>query len=343
MDRLASKQLRTGPTILLAVLGAVYCAAVEFGLGEVLCLTNGCSLYQNFSVQGISLWHVGFITFLTLAGLCLAGKAQLAFYLSSLTIFADCFLLLLMTLTSPCVACMGAAAFLALVFYSLHRAVAAHNTKNEHPRSRLLIAWSLFFVAAVLVTIKELTAPAAWYGPQDAPARLYFSPNCPACMQAVDAFAASATPVAYYPVAVDLEEVKIILAVEEDLKHNIPLAASLRKHRTNPPASLPLNADTLGTLWQILRNRADVLAMGKGSVPLILINGVPQNNAPAPAERRDINLTPPATPENPAAPAPKSGALNLPGILNLDTAQCEETPNAPPCPEPQTPEQAPGQ
>lgn len=337
MDRLANKQIRTGLPVLLAVLGAAYCAAVEFGLGEVLCLTNGCSLYQNFSFQGISLWHVGFVTFLALAGLSIAGKAQLALILSGLTILADCFLLLLMTLTSPCVACMGAAAFLALVFYSLHRAVTAHNAKNERHHSKLLVTWLFFFVAAVLVTIKELSAPSAWYGPQDAPARLYFSPNCPACMQAIDAFAASATPVAYYPVAVDLAEVKIILAVEEDLKHNIPLAASLRKHRANPPASLPLSFNTLGTMWQILRNRADVLAMGKGSVPLILINGVPQNNLPAPAQ--GLNSTPPVTPENPAAPAPKSDALSIQGILNLNTAQCEETPNAPPCPEPATPEQ----
>ena len=74
MDRLANKQIRTGLPVLLAVLGAAYCAAIEFGLGEVLCLTNGCSLYQNFSFQGISLWHVGFVTFLALAGLSIAGK-----------------------------------------------------------------------------------------------------------------------------------------------------------------------------------------------------------------------------------------------------------------------------
>lgn len=335
MGKLTGKAINLSSSGILAILGAAYCVAVELGLGEALCVTNGCSLYQNFSLYGISLWHVGGATFLILAGLCFTGKAFLALNLSRLTIIADCFLLLLMALTSPCLACMGAATFLALVFYSLHRAIVAReNHKPFIPRSRLLMIWMLLMSAAVLVTIKELSAPTAWHGPEDAPIRLYFSPHCPACIKAVESFADSPTPVAYYPVAVSLDEVKVILAVQEDLKHGLRLVDALRKYRNNPPAGLPLNFKTLGTLWQILRNRADVLATGKGSVPLILINGTPQDAAPTPGS---AIYTLPATPQTGNATIPATGSgTSLHGILNLNTSQCEETPDAPPCPEPAT-------
>ena len=339
MDRFTRKTTPAIGSGILALLGAAYCVAVELGLGEALCVTNGCSLYQNFSLYGISLWHVGGLTFLILAGLCFTGRASLALNLSRLTIIADCFLLLLMALTSPCLACMGAAVFLALVFYSLHRTVVTNeNHKPFIPRSRLLMVWLLLMFAAALVMVKELTAPTAWHGPEDAPIRLYFSPYCPACIKAVEGFADSPTPVAYHPVAVSLDEVKVIIALEQDLKRGLRLADALRKYKNNPPASLPLNLETLDTLWQILRNRADVLAMGKGSVPLILINGVPQDAAPA-TPRSDTLYTPPAAPQGQNTPAPAPVGTSLHGILNLNTSQCEETPNAPPCPEPATPGQ----
>lgn len=327
MSRFTHKPARLGGSALSALLGAAYCLAAELGLGEALCVTNGCSLYQNFSLYGISLWHVGIATFLVLAGLSFAGRLNLALNLSRLTILADCFLLLLMSLTSPCLACMGAAFFLAVVFYSLHRAQAGqNNNKGPHPRSRLLAIWMLFMVAAAVLAVKELAAPDPWHGPEDAPVRLYFSPHCPACLQAVEATTASPLPVAYYPVAASLDEVKIILAMEEDLAKGVPLAVSLRKFRENPPSGLPLSLNSLATLWQILRNRADVLSLGKGSVPLLLINGVPQWGAKTAAP------TPPATPRTQiSAPFMSDPALldpTRPGVLPA-SPDTEEIPGIP--------------
>ena len=328
MGRFTHKPTHLGGSALLALLGAIYCLAALLGLGEALCVTNGCSLYQNFSLYGISLWHAGIATFLLLAALSFLGRLNLALNLSRLTILADCGLLLLMSLTSPCLACMGAAFFLALVFYSLHRAHVRQN-KSAPRHSRLLAVWLLFMVAAVILVIKELSAPSVWHGPEDAPVRIYFSPHCPACMQAVDAAATSPLPVAYYPVAASLDEVKIILAMEDDLAHGVPLATSLHKFRETPPTDLHLSLSSLGTLWQILRNRADVLSLGKGSVPLILVNGVPQwqANTPAPPRRDDSSLPPaltapgalPSSPENPAAAG---------NPFNFDTSQCDETTDA---------------
>ena len=128
---------------------------------------------------------------------------------------------------------------------------------------------------------------------------------------------------AYYPVAASLDEVKIILAMEGDLARGVPLADSLRKFRADPPRELPLSVRAFSTLWQILRNRADVLSLGKGSVPLILVNGVPQwGQAPA-------AVTPPnVLPSSPDAP-------DLPGIpFDFNTNQCDETTDAD-CVEPQ--------
>ena len=335
MGRLGGKHTSSSGSGLLAILGAVYCLAAYLGLGEALCVTNGCSLYQNFSLYGISLWHVGMATFLTLAALSFMGKIGLALHLSALTILADCFLLLLMGLTSPCLACMGAALFLAIVYWSLRQAQAQRNNdKPPYPRSRLLAVWMLFMAAAIIITIKELAAPNPWFGPEDAPVRIYFSPHCPACMQAVQAAAASPLPVAYYPVATSLDEVKVILAMEQDLAKGASPAESLRKFRENPPTDLPLSLNTLDTLWQILRNRADVLSLGKGSVPLILLNGVPLWGQPASQVPGTPQTTPPGTtaPNSLLPSSPENGAL--PGIsFDFNTNQCDETTNLD-CPDP---------
>ena len=312
---------------LLAILGALYCLAALLGLGEALCVTHGCSLYQNFSLYGISLWHVGILTFLTLAALSFTGHVALALNLSRLTVAADCFLLVLMSLTSPCLACMGAAIFLVVVFYSLYRTHAGHNGTKHPSRSRLLAVWLLCLSAALVLTVKELSAPAPWHGPEDAPVRIYFSPHCPACMQAVEAAAASPLPVAYYPVATSLDEVKIILAMEEDLARGVPLADSLRKFRADPPRELTLSVRAFSTLWQILRNRADVLSLGKGSVPLILVNGVPQWGAKAPATPAPANTPAALTPPNILPSSPDEP--DLPGIpFDFNTNQCDETTDA---------------
>ena len=140
----------------------------------------------------------------------------------------------------------------------------------------------------------------------------------------------SPLPVGYYPVATSLDEVKIILAMEEDLARGIPLADSLRKFRADPPRELRLSLHTLSTLWQILRNRADVLSLGKGSVPLLLINGVPQGapktqTLPGPAYPPG-HVPPELTPPN---ALPSSPDAALPGIpFDFNTNQCDETTDA---------------
>ena len=80
-------------------------------------------------------------------------RATLALTLSRLTILADCFLLVLMSLTSPCLACMGAAFFLAVVFYSLYRAHAKLNGTKHPTRSRILAVWLLCMAAANIATV----------------------------------------------------------------------------------------------------------------------------------------------------------------------------------------------
>ena len=222
---------------------------------------------------------------------------------------------------------MGAAIFLVVVFYSLYRTHAGHNGTKHPSRSRLLAVWLLCLSAALVLTVKELSAPAPWHGPEDAPVRIYFSPHCPACMQAVEAAAASPLPVAYYPVATSLDEVKIILAMEEDLARGVPLADSLRKFRADPPRELTLSVRAFSTLWQILRNRADVLSLGKGSVPLILVNGVPQWGAKAPATPAPANTPAALTPPNILPSSPDEP--DLPGIpFDFNTNQCDETTDA---------------
>ena len=333
MGRFSRRPAKLGASILFCILGIAYCVAVLLGLAEPLCVTNGCSLYQDFSVAGISLWHVGIITFLAIAALCVTRRVWLAVNLSRLTILADCGLLLVMALTTPCLSCLGVAVCLALVFITLYRASLIYEGYNPpYPRSKLFLAWLLLFAAAVVPCVKELSMPVAWHGPQEASVRLYFSPHCPACMQAIEAAAHSPLPVAYYPEAVDLDELKIIVALEQDLKSGADLAESLRKYRETPPSSLPFNFSTLKAAWVTLRNRAEVMGLGQGSVPLLLINGVPQWGQEHSQPAQDT-YTPPALPDYPPefdsglnyTPLPDDDGADPGFSLDIDPAQCDET------------------
>lgn len=93
-------------------------------------MTTGCTLYQNFSFGGFSLWWVGTGAFLLLGLLALGGYGGIGRTLAGIALFTDCFLLLVMILTLPCFACMLEAALLAGC-YGAFRAVPGSGRRGK--------------------------------------------------------------------------------------------------------------------------------------------------------------------------------------------------------------------
>ena len=57
------------------------------------CVSAGCTLYQNFSINGYSLWWGGVGIFSLLGLLALTGRAVLGRWLAGLAVLLDCVLL----------------------------------------------------------------------------------------------------------------------------------------------------------------------------------------------------------------------------------------------------------
>ena len=90
--------------LLIAVCGVLFSIWNALDAASVPCVSAGCTLYQNFSINGYSLWWGGVGIFSLLGLLALAGHAALGRWLAGLAVLLDCVLLGIMILTLPCVA-----------------------------------------------------------------------------------------------------------------------------------------------------------------------------------------------------------------------------------------------
>ena len=133
-------QLLMGP-LALALLGMAFCLWSAFGNDINFCVTAGCSLYQDFSLGGVSLWWLGTTAFAGLFLLALVGASAWGVVFSALALAGDALLLLLMVFTAPCISCLTVAVFFALSYWAFRRAYADEERRGPQRPSILLLLW----------------------------------------------------------------------------------------------------------------------------------------------------------------------------------------------------------
>lgn len=271
--------------LIVALIGAVFCGLqIVPEVSPIPCSSAGCRLFQDFSFKGVSLWWLGVAYFAVMALVCMRRSRTPALALASLALVADGALLVVMLLTAPCTACLGAAAFIGLLFYVIRRHVYNKSAPPPGP-SVLFLAWAGLFIAALVNAGTDLVGSWQIYGPQDAERRVYFSPSCPACRDAITAFAESA---AFMPIAEEESDYAAIYRMRRAVAQGKNIAEALREAE-NDGASEPWSLESALFRLKLLRNKAEVLHLGFERVPLILINGLPQslrsNYAPAARDR----------------------------------------------------------
>ena len=265
-------------SVLVALAGAGYCA-LQAGPARygIPCSSSGCALFRDAALWGISLWWVGCGAFLFIALLCLRRLRSLALFFTGFGLLLDCVFLAIMAATAPCVSCLGAALFFGLLYYALRRAEPFGHTANT--TSVLLLLWLVLFCAVGIAAANEHMGGWALYGATNAPERrVYFSPSCPACREAVAAFAATA---AFYPVAERDADVAVIAAMQRALASGAGIQEALAFGRENPAQQIGARELLLlhVCLW---RNKGEVLRQGFTKLPLLLVNGMPQPMTPQP-------------------------------------------------------------
>ena len=179
-----------------SLIGAAYCAASGLGGLDEICLTSGCALYKNVRLAGLSLWWWGALAFLFLGGASFIGKAGLAMWAAVLFVGADLFFLGWLALTTPCISCLGAAFFFALVLFLLRPSQGA----GAKISLIALLAWLFLLSPNLFMSLKEIQGPWPVHGRSDSPVSVYFSPSCPVCLDTIYAMAEKKIDAAFYPV-----------------------------------------------------------------------------------------------------------------------------------------------
>lgn len=257
--------------IILAALGAAFCLYASSAHGLRLCLTAGCQLNRNFTLFDISAWYWGAGAFCAFFLTALLWGRRAAAVLAALFLGADSLFLLLMALTLPCVPCMGAAIFFLLIFLACRPAFAHLTCKSILPG-----LWALLFLFNLLLLAREEVVPEPVHGPKDAPIKLYFSPSCAACREALRVYALpiQEETVALYPVAEQTSDLNVIAAFSSEMTKGMPAAEAL-DYALAHPATLPeFSLAAIRLAWQTRSNQAVVLAHTGGRIPLILQSGL---------------------------------------------------------------------
>jgi hypothetical protein len=273
MTARAQHSLIPWPALFFALLGLVWCGFVAFPTANPApCATAGCALFRDSKIAGVSLWWVGGALFFILTILCLRGQRAAARLLARLALFVDAILLIVMYFTAPCLDCLVVAALIALCFFFLRPNNSGWFLEDASP-SLLLPVWIGLFIGNCAVVVNEQMPQYTLGNAATAQVRLYFSPSCPACREAVQTLGPSAL---LYPVEEREGDFEAILRFENLLAAGLSpadaLRGSLQADNHIPSVSLP---DQLIMHVQLLRNKAAVLRQGFRALPLIEVNGMP--------------------------------------------------------------------
>jgi len=286
--------------VVLSLSGLAFCLWVSLSGGKALCVTDGCSLFQDFSLAGFSLWSAGAAFFGLTLLTCLLRLSGIALLFSAFALAADIALMAVMAFTAPCVNCLIVGLILALCFFALLRENAPHRRARRSP---LLLAWALLFVISSGGMLRDASEP--WSPlplPEHTAVQVFFSPSCRAC-QTLAEQAPSLSDAAWFPVAEDSRDIWLIHAMTKHLEAGKSLREAIASAQhdipglANAPDLMALPSYRFGLLkpqmlllqFRLWKNRARVLAAGSDRLPFVQFMGLPaflRNEASPPSPVR---------------------------------------------------------
>lgn len=266
--------------LLLSLLAFGFCLWTALGNDVNICVTTGCTLYQDFSVFGLSLWWYGSGAFALLALCAMAGFSVIGRILSALFLLGDIVLLILMMITAPCVNCLVIAVFFCLSYFYFCKAdpqFLRSRDEEKPPRSILILCWLFLFVinlGAVARSQMEIWPILDENG--EGKGRLFFSPSCHFCREGINYFSGKVY-MAFYPVADNDTDIYRIAKMMDLLDQGYNVADALAKSAdfAAPDFFSAIKPRLLILRLRLLINKAHVLSAGSPGVPFIEYLGLP--------------------------------------------------------------------
>lgn len=271
---------------LLSLLAIAFCVWTALGNDVNICVTTGCTLFADATIFGISLWWFGAGAFTILAVCAILGQTAAGVALAAIFLAGDICLLILMSLTAPCVNCLLIALVFALGYLLFRRASLARQRQNKaEPASRsiLLLVWLIFFIVNIgQVARSQIDVWPIQENSDEIATRMFFSPSCKYCVEGINALSGKLN-VAFYPVTENdadvakIEKMITLLAAGENMAEAVVGSA-------NAEFDGLLDAwgpSTLLLRFRLLRNKAHLFAQGSQGVPFFehkgLLPGIMRN------------------------------------------------------------------
>ena len=264
---------------LLSILGGSFTSWSAWGNAIDLCFTAGCTIYQDVTVAGVSVWWIGTGSFGLLALLAIMGRPGPALFVSAAALFLDCLLLLLLALTSPCVACLIVGLFFALTYVAFRSSAA--DARRPLSRSWLLLFWSFLLIANLINVARSEMGTWAIKKAATSDINYYFSPTCPACLEGIRALS-NRNNVSFYAVSKSEQDTLLIAAMKRAVQQGASMAEALRRAPEEPaPIGARLySPDMLLLRFALLRNKSHALNAGGDTLPFVEYLGLPPNIVP---------------------------------------------------------------
>jgi len=245
---------------ILLLTGLALCLASIFGLGKI-CISEGCQVYQDYSLLGLSFYTWGALAFGS--GLVLMVN-QSKYYRGFIFVclWAEIMLLAYQVIYLPCSECLLVGLLWGcLAFMEIRERVS-------------LTIWSALFLAALVLFGKEMLQPWPVYGRTDAPVKVYFSPTCSACKEEIGKLLSGSEAdwnrVAFCPVAMSEEDCRRICWMKHVLDNTLDLNQAFRACWSGDSMVALDWREWLNLKLGLIKNRIVLARMGADKIPLVV-------------------------------------------------------------------------
>lgn len=296
---------------MLTLSGVIFCAGAAMGKAQALCVTEGCALYKDYSLFGISLWWVGCAAFSALLILALLKKRTLLYFAALLCAVGDLYFLAWMALSVPCINCLVAGGLFFLVLLTVTLTPPRLSPVRRKWGGVVIAAWLVLASPNLFAVGWELSGPWAMAAPAKTYEKIYFSPTCPVCVRLVNARLAEENPIAaYYPVPKSTEDIQRFQVMQEQMENGASFADAWQAALA--PLSKEQKTAGVGWMlkWRLYRNRISVMRMGVNQLPVRVTVGMRRKKAAPPS-----SATPGGNQTSHKNATPRPGTISLPNDL----------------------------
>jgi len=255
---------RPGAAALLLA-GMVICLGSALGLTGALCVTEGCRVYQDYSLLGLSLHIWGAAAFGTGLFLLLWSMTLYRLFLY-LCLWAEIVLLAWQVIYLPCSEC--------LLTGLIWGALALVEIRERLP----VKVWSVVFLAALVLMGKDLVRPWPVYGDAQASMQVYFSPTCPGCREEIGKLLAGGEVdpgrVAFMPVALKSGDCERIEVWQTVFRRTLNVDQAFQACWSENMYTTAGWRDWLTVRLGLICNRLMLARMGVNKIPVVVSGAV---------------------------------------------------------------------